>query len=443
MKINKILKKTLIPVITLMLLVTLMPFAASCGKIEPVFGKVIICESLNKDTFEPVNPKNEFDLFTKEIGATINIKNIKGTDNFRFLWKNTITSEMIADVTGKYMDGETRYVEGWFSSKAFAAEGKEAIALPGKYTVEFYHNGELKASADFTIKEPESKILSVSLAKEVNDKMEPLKTSQDFLSSDKIYACVQLNYIIPGNIIKVKWLDDKGDVILESSDEPKEPFYAISWWASELARDDGLEKPAGSYKVEIYLNDIKYNEYSFTITAPAETTADQTLTGGVTFDKSNTFTEAESKYLFTIQYPDGCNYTWTQDNSGMNVVFTPLKKDDAYSTVMIVLNKSSAPKSAEYDSFADELARQSASGTEGMVQVGDKKVADGKLPDGTAYKEYTYYFNDKDKLEYGLIFDLIPKNGNLYIWYGFANKSFYEQLNGSFYGSLATLVFNK
>jgi hypothetical protein len=403
-----------------------------------VFGKVIICESLNKDTFEPVNPKNEFDLFSKEINATINIKNIKGTDNFRFLWKNTKTAETIADVTGKYMESETGYLEGWFASNVFVAAGKEVIAIPGEYVVEFYHNGELKASADFKIKEPESRILSVSLASEVNDKMEPVKTSQDFSPTDKIYACVQMNYLIPGNRIDVKWLDDKGNVILESSDEPKEPFYAISWWASELARDDNSAKPAGNYKVEIYLNDAKYNEFSFTITEPAVP-----LTGGVTFDKSNTFTEAESKYLFTIQYPDSCNYTWTEDNTGMNAIFAPLKKDDAYTTLMIVLNKSSAPKAAEYDAFADELAKQSAAGTEGMVQVGDKTVADGKLPDGTAYKEYTYYFNDKDKLEYGLILDLISKNGNLYIWYGFASKTFYDQLNGSFYGSLATLEFKK
>jgi hypothetical protein len=193
MKRNKILKKILIPMITLVLLVTLVPIVASCGKIEPIFGKVIICESLNKDTFEPVNPKNEFDLFSKEIGAAVNIKNIKGTDNFRFLWKNTKTAEIIADVNGKYMEGESSYVEGWFSSKTFVAAGKEVIAIPGKYTVEFYHNGELKTSADFTIEEPESKILSVSLANAINEKMEPVKNLLEFSSTDKIYACVQMN----------------------------------------------------------------------------------------------------------------------------------------------------------------------------------------------------------------------------------------------------------
>lgn len=435
---NKVLKKLLIPLIALILLITLIPFTASCGKKEALFGKLIISESLNKDTFEPVNPKNEFDLFTKEICAAINIENVKGTDNYRFLWKNSKTAEVIADVTGKYMEGETRYVVGWFSSKTFIAAGKEAIALPGEYVVEFYHNGELKSSANFKIKEPEAKILSISLANEINDKMEPVKTVQDFSSSDKIYACVQMNYLIPGNKLNVKWLDDKGNVVLESPYEPQKPFYAISWNAFELARADNSAKPAGKYKVEIYLNDAKYNEYSFTITDTKKTQI-----GGITFDKSNTFTEAQSKYLFTIKYPDNCNYTWKEDNTGMNVTFVPLSKDDAYTTLMIVMNESSAPKAADYSSFTDELAKQTALGVEGMKQIGDKTVADGKLSDGTPYKEYTYYFNDKDKLEYGLILDLIPKNGNLYIWYGFAHKAFYDQLNGSFYGSLATLEFKK
>src|SRR5665647_1008727 len=206
MQINKILKKTLIPFFTLILLIILMPFASSCGKIEPVFGKLIICESLNKDTYEPVNPKNEFDLFAKEICVSIDIKNVKGTDNFRFLWKNTKTSETIGEDTGKYKESEKVYLQGRFPGRIFVGAGKDVIALPGEYTVEFYHNGELKASANFKIKEPESKILSVSLANEINNKMEPVKTTQEFSASDKIYACVQMNYLIPGNKIDVKWL---------------------------------------------------------------------------------------------------------------------------------------------------------------------------------------------------------------------------------------------
>ncbi|MHB1376027.1 MAG: hypothetical protein ACYCXB_01175 [Candidatus Humimicrobiaceae bacterium] len=431
------LKIFFMPLIILILIMSMIPFTVSCKK-ETVFGSLIVCESVNKDTFEPVNPKTEFDLFSKSIVATINIQNVKGTDNFRFLWKNDKTGETLADISGKYKEGETRYGSGWFSSNIFPKEGAEVIALPGSYTVDFYHNGELKTSSKFTIKEPVSKVLSVSLASEVNDKKEPVKTTQEFNSGAAIYACVQMNYLIPGDKLLAKWYDESGAVIFENPLELKDSFYKASWIAFTLEGADKKPLPEGKYKVGIYLNDVKYNEFPFTIITPSSQAA-----ADVTFDKGNIFTKAESKYYFVIGYPDNCEYTWKDDPGGMTVTFTPLNKDEAYTTMMLVPNEGSTPKKEDYDSFADNIAKQSASATEGMKQIGDKTVADGKLPNGTPYKEYTYYFNDKDGLEYGLILDLIPKNKLLYIWYGFANKSFYAQLNTSYYGSLATIKFKK
>lgn len=436
------LKIFFMPLIILILIISIIPFTVSCKK-ETVFGSLIVCESVNKDTFEPVNPKTEFDLFSKGIAVTINIQNVKGTDDFRFLWKNDKTGETLADISGKYKEGETRYGSGWFSSNIFPKEGAEVIALPGSYTVDFYHNSELKTTSKFTIKEPVSKILSVSLASEVNDKKEPVKTTQEFNSGAAIYACVQMNYLIPGDKLLAKWYDESGAVIFENPLELKDSFYKTSWIAFTLEGANNKPLSSGKYKVEIYLNDVKYNEFQFTINAAAAT-----QTGSdVTFSKGNIFTEAESKYYFTISYPDNCEYTWQEDQNSMSVTFTPLNKNDGYNTLMLAGLEDELPSTLKikegYDIFADELAKQAALSTEGMTQIGDRTVADGKLPDGTPLKEYTYYFNDKNKLEYGLILDFIPRNGMLYIWYGFAGKEFYDKLNASYYGSLTTLAFKK
>jgi len=425
-------KKILLFFFVLVLLVTIIPLTTSCKK-ETIFGSVIICESVKKDTYEPVNPKNEFDLFAKEIAATINIQNVKGTDNYRFLCKNTKTGEVVSDISGKYQEGETGYGSGWFSAILSVKEGAEVIALPGDYVVEFYHNGEMKSSANLKIKEPQTKILSVSLAKEVNDKKEPVKTAQEFNLGDMIYACVQMNYLVPGNKLTAKWYDEKGNILTETPLDITDSFYKASWIAFTLESAGKNPLPAGKYKVEIYYNNEKYNEFPFSIAAAAQT-------GAVTFDKGNIFTEAQSKYYFTIKYPDSCNYTWQEDNTGMNVTFTPLDANEAYSTIMLVLNEGSAPGAADYTAFADEIAKQSS---QGMEQVGDRTVSDKKLVDGTSYKEYMYYFNDKTKGEFGLILGFIPKFGKLYMWYGFAHKSFYDQLNTSYYGSLASLVLKK
>lgn len=433
------LKILFMPLIILILAISMIPFTVSCNK-ETVFGSLTVCESVNKDTFEPVNPKTEFDMFTKSVSVAIHIQNVKGTDNFRFLWKNDKTGEIVSDVNEKYKEGETQYMSGWISN---AILSKEEGGLPGSYSVEFYHNGELKATAKFTIKEPVSKILSVSLASEVNDKMEPVKTTQEFNLGDTVYACVQINYLIPGDKLSAKWYDGSGAVIKETPLEIKDSFYETSWAAFSLESINEKPLSEGNYKVEIYLNDVKYNEFLFTVKA-AVVQADP---DAITFNKGNTFTEAESKYYFTIGYPDNCEYTWQEDQNSMSVTFTPLDKNDAYSTIMMAGLEDSLPPTLKikegYDVFADELAKQAASSTEGMVQIGDRTVADGKLSDGTPLKEYTYYFNDKDKLEYGLILDFIPKNGMLYIWYGFANKAFYDKLNSAYYGSLATLKFKK
>ncbi len=435
------LKACFMSLMILILIIMIIPFTASCAK-ETIFGTLTLCESVNKDTYEPVNPKNEFELFDKNISAAINIRNVKGTDNYRFLWKNEKTGEILADVGGKYKEGETRYLEGWFASSVFPKEGADVITLPGSYLVEFYHNGTLNATSKFTIKEPVSKILSVSLASEINDVQEPVKTTQEFNSGNIIYACVQMNYIIPGDKLLAKWYDASGAVIFENPLELKDSFYRTSWVAFTLESANDKPLPEGGYKVEIYLNDVKYNEFQFTVTV-----ASGQAEAGITFDKGNIFTEAESKYYFIIGYPDNCEYAWQEDQYSMSVTFTPLNKNDGYSTLMIAGLEDSLPSTLKikegYDVFADELAKQAASGTEGMVQIGNRTVADGKLPDGTTLKEYTYYFNDKDKLEYGLILDFIPKNGMLYIWYGFAGKAFYDKLNSSYYGSLATLKFTK
>ena len=432
------LKIFFMPLIIPILIISMIPFTVSCKK-ETVFGSLIVCESVNKDTFEPINPKSEFDLFAKGISVAINIQNVKGTDNFRYLWKNDKTGEVVADISGQYKEGETRYGSGWFTSTLFHKEGAEVIALPGNYTVEFYHNSELKTTSKFTIKEPVSKILSVALASEVNDKKEPVKTTQEFNSGAIIYACVQMNYLIHGDKLLAKWYDESGAVIFENPLELKDSFYGTSWIAFTLEGANNKPLSEGKYKVEIYLNDVKYNEFQFTIIVASGQAATD-----VTFDKGNIFTEAESKYYFTISYSDNCKYTWQEDTSGMSVNFVSLNKNDAYTTMMIITKADSSPTEKDNNSFAEEIAKQTAAEIEGMKQIVDKTtVADGKLPNGTPYKEYTYYFNDKDGLEYGLILDLIPKNGMLYTWYGFANKSFYDQLNASYYGSLATLEFKQ
>jgi len=82
--------------------------------------------------------------------------------------------------------------------------------------VAFYHNDELKGSAVFKIKVPETKIIEVILANEVSEEMEPARTANQFNHLDVIYACVKLNYLIEGNTLDSKWYFEEERLINEN-----------------------------------------------------------------------------------------------------------------------------------------------------------------------------------------------------------------------------------
>ncbi|MCJ7666500.1 MAG: hypothetical protein MUO59_07175, partial [Actinobacteria bacterium] len=168
----------------------------------------------------------------------------------------------------------------------------------------------------------------------------------------------------------------------------------------------------------------------------------------VTFDMGNTFTEAQSKFFFTMAYPDNWDYTLNEDDTGMSVSFTSLNENETFATIMAVLNDS-PPELTEADLL--EIANQYAALmieniSEDMQQIEDTAISDGSLSDGSPYKEYVYIINDNSsaqKGEFGIVIDLIPKFGKMYLWIGFAPEIFYDQLQAAFMEGLESLVLEK
>ena len=424
-------KRILVFLIIFSFISSMVPLLSSCSK-EAVFGELTICEKINEETKEPLIPKNDFDFKVKEIFSTIKVENVKGDENFRFLWKNIENDSIVTDITGKYREGESLSLSGWFSGNLTIKEGAEFLAFPGKYKIEFYHNGELKSSAEFTIKKPDSKITSVSLTDKVGPDSEPLNPKQEFTQDDEIYACAQLDFLVVGDTVKSKWLDDKNSIITEVPVTINDYFFKPSWVSFSFFSTNENPLPAGSYTVEILLNDAVYGSYPFTITAATEPESEI-----ISFKDNNIFTEAEAKYYFTIIYPDDWNYTWQEDNTAMSVVFTPTNTLEALSTLMIVMNEGSYPVDAsETKSFMDEIA----SDTKGeMEQLGEPLITQKKMLMGTPYTEYVYYFSDPDKGEFGLILSSFVANNKMYVWYGYAHKEFYIPLNDVYYRALNSL----
>ncbi|MBM3709938.1 MAG: hypothetical protein FJW61_05910 [Actinobacteria bacterium] len=430
----KYITRYVILLLAALLLISSSVFLSSCAR-EPVFGSLTICEKINEETKEPVITKNEFEFDVKEIYSTIKVENIKGDDNYRFLWKNTESGAIINDITSKYQEGQKGLLTGWSSGLLRIAEDAIRIADPGKYTVEFYHNGELKASAEFTIKDPVAKIIQVSLANEISIESEPLNTTQEFSQEDVVYACVQLDYLVPDDSLTAKWFDDKGAIIVETPIIFSEYYFFPSWVAFSFESTDSNPLPAGNYNVEIHFNNNFYGAYPFEILSP------QHQSGAVSFSNNNIFAEAEAKYGFKIMYPDNWNYSWQEDNTGMNVTFTPPNVDEeAGSTAMFVINEGYPENAEDARIFMDEVA---AASTEGMEQVGEPVIAEKKMLSGIGYTEYIYNFSSPELGQFGLIMSTFVLNNKMYIWFGFAHETFYNALNTAYYEAFNSLSFTE
>ncbi|MDD5622563.1 MAG: hypothetical protein PHQ09_05345 [Actinomycetota bacterium] len=227
------------------------------------FGDLTICENINEETFEPINQKNEFDINIEKIYATIDYSGARGEDNYRFNWVNLDTGENILDKTLKYSEGKSSYFEGYAMS--YIATNEEArVILPGNYKIEFYHNGELKSTANFVIEEPGIEIVEVSLANGVDENNAPANRTQQFIPTEIIYACVNINYYISGNSLRAKWYDSDGNLIIETINDLDVDLYEPVWIAFTL-EGEGRNIPAGTYNVEIYLNNDLYGTYDFEV----------------------------------------------------------------------------------------------------------------------------------------------------------------------------------
>jgi uncharacterized protein (DUF2249 family) len=436
--------KITVVILAIILSMTLIPISSACTLLlKPAFENIVISSSIEKDTLKPLDEKTEFETSAENIYATVKYSNVKGEDNYRFKWTNLDTGETVLDVENQYAkDKEGKYISGTIMSRIDPQLFKLKIISPGDYKVDYYHKGEVIKTTTFKVTKPQAKIMEVSLANKVDEKYAPVNITKKFSSNETVYACVKFDIQTIGTNVKAKWKSSTDELIFESSidmtvDYPS-PSY-ISFWFPE--------KPgpitAGNYKVEIYLNDNLYGSSDFEVTSETA----ETVEAVVTFDKGNTFTEAQSKYFFTIKYPDNWEYTFTEDNTGMNVGFKSLNKNELFGTTMSVINDGSGIKESDYTAVADEFAKAIAQKISGeMQQIGDTKISDYTLVDGSPFKDYIYYFNDNstsDKGEYAMIIDLIPKFGKLYVWVGVATKIFYTQLDAAFLGGLQSLVLKE
>jgi hypothetical protein len=146
-------KKSTILLIVLIFILGLIPVWSACAPLKISLENIVISEDVKKETSEPINPKNEFDVNTKQICATVKYTGAKGSDNWQFKWISLDSGEIVVDDRGKYNKDEPDiFFEGTVSS-IYSTTASRVIPS-GKYRVEFFSNGVLISTADFKVNKP-------------------------------------------------------------------------------------------------------------------------------------------------------------------------------------------------------------------------------------------------------------------------------------------------
>jgi len=425
--------KGLVTIIATIVVLALMSTTFISCLPEQEFGTLTVCSEIDPETKKPSNDKSEFDVFDSKIYATISASGIKADDNMRFTIKEEESGTVVADLTEKYSKKEDGFIAGNFYIEYEKAEDSDILLPPGKYIVDFYHNGELKDSANFNVGAPQVRILEISLANEVDQNMEPVNTTQEFNIADTVYACVSLNYIISGNTVSAKWYSGQGELLEEKEIDITEDYYEEGYVTFSLVDEEGWTP--GKYYVEIYLNDSLYGKFDFEVMGPepGEVT-DGAVSGEISFNQNNVYFSEE--YGFSIAYPDNWTTEESEDETGLSVIFNPTAQDFPVS-MFVGMIKEGNWQADQLESIADEITMSGS----GLNQV-DKSTDTGQMH-GFPYEEYDYVLEDEEGVQYEAVCLMIKKDKELFLFFGINMIDFSQVSFNTYVTMLQSISFGQ
>jgi len=373
----------------------------SCGP-RQVFGELLMCGNIDSQTFEPLNIGDEYSIDTEYMYAAVKIAGVRGSDEWRFIWRNTDTGEVIADSTNIYSPDRSSFMEGYLSNKLLRGEDAAIIAEPGNYIVGYYHNGDLMGTAGFIIKDPEANILEAGFYGDIDEKGEPVQAGDIFSQKDTIYMGVKVDYKIEGDSYKVKWFADN-EFLGEEDLIIKENYYMPDYIIFQLINKDQEPFPAGMYKVQIFYADRMMGEYFFEIAA--EEFTEKIFAGEASYH--------DDDFEFTVIYPDGWSLIEEDIEAGPRVRFAP---EDGIRQIIInmwVFKKNYSPAAEEYSSFADKLMVKQI---EQEDESGIEKTESGRTIGDIEVFEVKYDKREEADEGWSMTFSFFKKNSTLFLF---------------------------
>lgn len=384
----------------------------SCAP-EQVFGELIVCREVESQTSEPKTIGDVFDLETKQIFATIKFYGVRAEDTWRFTWKNQDTGEVIADSTNIYSTTDTGFLEGYLSYELLPNGNGFIIAEPGKYSVSFYHNGEIAGCSEFKINEPEVEILEVIFSKEIGDQGNPVQSSEVFLQKDTIYATVKVNYKIKGDKFGIKWFKGEDDYLEGTDFTIEENLYMPGYLVFKLINIDQKPLAIDKYKVEVFYQDNVLDHYYFEVVA--EEFSEDIFSGGLAYRNQD--------FSFQLDYPDQWTCSEEEIESGLKVQFDPEAEEKTITIRVWSLKEGYSPEGEGYSDFADGLLYEHVDNKEeDEIEKEENQLSVGGLE--TYEVKYTYH--KEDDPDWCIAFYFIKFDDMLYLFMRYSNLDYLD-----------------
>jgi hypothetical protein len=411
----------------LIFVLNLIFFTVSCSP-ELSFGELSACADMDQQTYESSGSAEEFDAGEDKIYVTMEYCGVRGDDNYRYNWVYLDTGETILDETGKYSEGESGYLEGYVMSY-ISTNDEINLLKPGDYKAEFYHNGEMKDTVNFKINKPAVKISEAALANEVDENYAPVNTTQQFLSTETVYACVKVNYYFTGNSLKAKWFDGNGNLIIETDSDFDVDLYEPVWTAFSF-EGEGRDIMPGPYKVEIYLNDNLHDTYDFEVGDARSAEKGEDI-----FTQGNKY--SNDKYNASFSVPDEWVYTETDDADGLEVKLMPESSDLAINFLFMASPADDYPPASQYKNFAEEIVANAANeqGWE-FIELQENEQVTNK---GIKYKDFIYLYRDSDNTEWAMVVSFTEGENRLYVIFGIVMDSCFKLGESVYLGIMESL----
>lgn len=396
---NKIIIKILAAISITAFILLFAPIVSSCTH-KLSFGDLTICGEIDMVTFAPLEIRNSFDVEAEKIFATIRVSATKAEDIWEFTWINVNTGEIIADSTGRYLEGGSGYIEGYLSNYIVPAQEGSIIGEPGNYRVDFYHNSQLISNAGFIIESPELEITGVVLSSEIDKDSQPAAATESFYPDDIIYTLLRLNCKIEGETVGIKWYRGEDELLGQKEFTIDKDYYLPDYIIFKITNDELW--PVDSYRIEVFRNGLMDSEYHYEVVEKEVPDA--------TFSQENIY--QNEKYKFSICFPDDWNCGEDESEAGLEVDFMPAYNNINVIIHMRVLKEGYFPSEENYSDFSDQLLNDLVA-SDDTPEV-EKSESTGEIGD-VIYRQINYHYpgEDKDGWDVDLIF--INRSNMLYL----------------------------